>query len=100
MGHSGAMALFWRRATRQVELLNIHRFKDPAWAELSLKLRRSEGREHAEEIASELVQSGHACPSELRARGSRGNGRRDGSTPTTGMRPSPWSRLPTPRLKR
>ncbi|QNE37706.1 AAA family ATPase [Leifsonia shinshuensis] len=70
VGHSGAMALFWRRATRQVELLNIHRFKDPAWAELSLKLRRSEGREHAEEIASELVQSGHAvlASSELEAR--------------------------------
>jgi hypothetical protein len=59
VGHSGAMALFWRRATRQVELLTIHRFKNPDWADLSLKLRRSEGREQAEQVASELVQSGH-----------------------------------------
>ncbi|WP_410908755.1 AAA family ATPase, partial [Priestia sp. SIMBA_032] len=59
VGHSGAMALFWRRATRQVELLTVHRFKDPAWADLSLKLRRSEGRDQAEAAANELVRAGH-----------------------------------------
>jgi len=59
VGHSGAMALFWRRATRQVELLTIHRFTDPGWADLSLKLRRSEGREQAEEAANDLVRTGH-----------------------------------------
>ena len=70
VGHSGAMALFWRRATRQVELLTIHRFKDEAWAELSLKLRRSEGRQQAEEAANELVKSGHVVitNSEVEAR--------------------------------
>jgi len=70
VGHSGAMALFWRRATRQVELLSIHRFTDPAWADLSLKLRRSEGREQAEATAKELVQSGHVVltSSEFEAR--------------------------------
>jgi ATP-dependent exoDNAse (exonuclease V) alpha subunit len=70
VGHSGAMALFWRRATRQVELLTVHRFKDPAWADLSLKLRRSEGRNQAEAAANELVRAGHVvlANSELEAR--------------------------------
>ncbi|MFF9563949.1 AAA family ATPase [Leifsonia sp. NPDC014704] len=70
VGHSGAMALFWRRATRQVELLTIHRFKDEAWAELSLKLRRPAGRLQAEEAADELIRSGHVVVtnSEVEAR--------------------------------
>ncbi|MGN7799698.1 AAA family ATPase [Leifsonia sp. 22587] len=58
VGHSGAMALFWRRATRQVELDIIHRFKDPAWAGLSLRLRDPDSREAAE-VAYELVRTGH-----------------------------------------
>ncbi|WP_431246404.1 AAA family ATPase [Leifsonia xyli] len=58
VGHSGAMALFWRRATRQIELDTIHRFEDPAWAQLSLRLRNPESRE-AVEVAGELVRTGH-----------------------------------------
>ncbi|WP_256921983.1 AAA family ATPase [Leifsonia sp. NCR5] len=58
VGHSGAMALFWRRATRQVELDTIHRFTDPAWAELSLRFRNPDSREAAE-VADELIRTGH-----------------------------------------
>lgn len=59
VGHSGAMALFWRRATRQVELLTIHRFKDPAWADLSLRLRQPDDLEEAGRTADELINTGH-----------------------------------------
>lgn len=59
VGHSGAMGLFWRRAADQVELLTIHRFADPQWAELSLRLRNPESRAEAEDAASELVNTGH-----------------------------------------
>ncbi len=58
VGHSGAMALFWRRATRQVELLTVHRFKDPAWAELSLRLREP-GSADAADVADELIRTDH-----------------------------------------
>lgn len=59
VGHSGAMALFWRRAARQIELLKIHRFKDPAWGDLSLKVRKPQGAESAKRVAEELVTTGH-----------------------------------------
>ncbi len=59
VGHSGAMALFWRRATRQVELLTIHRFKDPAWADLSLRLRQPDDLDEAVRTADELISTGH-----------------------------------------
>lgn len=58
VGHSGAMALFWRRASRQVELLTIHRFTDPAWADLSLRLR-SPDAEDAGYVADELIRTDH-----------------------------------------
>ena len=41
VGHSGAMALFWRPRSRRVELTEIHRFRDPDWAELTARLRDS-----------------------------------------------------------
>ncbi|MFF1571401.1 AAA family ATPase [Leifsonia sp. NPDC058292] len=59
VGHSGAMALVWRRATRQVELLTIHRFEDPAWADLSLRLRQPDDLEEAVRTADELISTGH-----------------------------------------
>jgi ATP-dependent exoDNAse (exonuclease V), alpha subunit - helicase superfamily I member len=59
VGHSGAMGLFWRRADRQIELLTIHRYQDPAWAELSLRLRNPESRDVAEGVADELIHTGH-----------------------------------------
>ncbi|MFP3467571.1 AAA family ATPase [Leifsonia sp. SIMBA_070] len=58
VGHSGAMALFWRRASRQVELLTIHRFTDSSWADLSLRLR-SPGSADAGDIADELLRTDH-----------------------------------------
>lgn len=39
VGHSGAMAPFQRRAFNRVELTAIHRFEDPAWADLTARLR-------------------------------------------------------------
>lgn len=59
VGHSGAMALFWRRATRQVELTTIHRFEDPTWGDLSLRLRRPDDKEEALRTAQELISTGH-----------------------------------------
>lgn len=59
VGHSGAMALFWRRASRRVELTSIHRFNDPRWAELSLRLRDPESPEDAAAVAKELLDTGH-----------------------------------------
>ena len=59
VGHSGAMALFWRRATRQIDLVAIHRFEDPTWADLSLKLRKPRGVEDAARVAEELITTGH-----------------------------------------
>ncbi|WP_374008527.1 AAA family ATPase [Leifsonia sp. LS-T14] len=59
VGHSGAMALFWRRATRQVELLTIHRFQDPAWGDLSLRLRQPDDLDEAVRTAEELISTGH-----------------------------------------
>lgn len=58
VGHSGAMALFWRRASRQVELLTIHRFKDPSWADLTIRLR-SPGIADAGDVADELIRGDH-----------------------------------------
>lgn len=59
VGHSGAMALFRRRAFNRVELTTIHRFKDPAWAELTSRLRDPQGSEDAEGVADELIGTGH-----------------------------------------
>ncbi|MGO4594856.1 AAA family ATPase [Leifsonia sp. 2TAF2] len=59
VGHSGAMALFWRRAARQIELLTIHRFKDPSWGALTLKLRKPRGADEVMRVAKELVRTGH-----------------------------------------
>jgi DNA transposition AAA+ family ATPase len=59
VGHSGAMALFWRRAVDQVELSTIHRYKDPSWADLTLRLRDPRNQAVAGEIAEELIRKGH-----------------------------------------
>jgi exodeoxyribonuclease V alpha subunit len=61
VGHSGAMALFWRRASRRVELTAIHRFSDPAWGELSLRLREPLSPEDAGAVADELLDTGHVA---------------------------------------
>lgn len=59
VGHSGAMALFWAHSADQVELTTIHRFSDPAWADLTLRLRDPQGRQGSERVADELVDTGH-----------------------------------------
>ncbi len=59
VGHSGAMALFWRAAADQVELSTIHRYSDPSWADLSLRLREPRTQEVAAGVADELVRTGH-----------------------------------------
>ncbi|GAA4163854.1 hypothetical protein GCM10022286_24920 [Gryllotalpicola daejeonensis] len=60
VGHSGAMALFWRRAARPIELTSIYRYSDPDWADLTRRLREPDTRE-AENVARELVETGHVA---------------------------------------
>ncbi|AYG05368.1 hypothetical protein D7I44_10290 [Gryllotalpicola protaetiae] len=59
VGHSGAMALFWSRAANQVELSTIHRYSDPTWADLTMRLRDPRGADEAAAVAKELVTTGH-----------------------------------------
>lgn len=59
VGHSGAMALFWRNAADRVELTTIHRYDDPAWADLTARLRDAGSREHARTVAEDLERTGH-----------------------------------------
>ncbi|WP_426518792.1 AAA family ATPase [Diaminobutyricibacter sp. McL0618] len=59
VGHSGAMALFWRRASSRVELTTIHRFKDPNWADLTLRIREPDSAEDAASAANQLIETGH-----------------------------------------
>ncbi|SEB08865.1 AAA family ATPase [Leifsonia sp. 21MFCrub1.1] len=61
VGHSGAMALFWNRAPRRIELTTIHRFRDPGWAQLSLRLREPDSSEDMHAIAQELIETGHVA---------------------------------------
>lgn len=59
VGHSGAMALFRRSAFEKIELTEIHRFRDPEWADLTARLRDSNGPEEQQAIAEELERTGH-----------------------------------------
>ncbi|WP_410782404.1 AAA family ATPase [Leifsonia sp. SIMBA_070] len=59
VGHSGAMALFWRRANYTVEMTESHRFKDPDWAALALRVRELRGPDTATDVASDLITTGH-----------------------------------------
>ena len=58
VGQSGAMALFRASASRAVELATVHRFRDPAWAELASRIRQVDGNQAAEAVAKELVTRG------------------------------------------
>ena len=58
VGHSGAMASLTRRATAVVELTSVHRFHDPEYAALSLRLREPGSRADALEVAAELDRRG------------------------------------------
>ncbi|MGN7800327.1 AAA family ATPase [Leifsonia sp. 22587] len=69
VGHSGAMALFRRSAFEKIELTEIHRFRDPEWADLSARIRFANGAIETQDLAGELVRAGHvrAANSEVEA---------------------------------
>ncbi|MGZ0712580.1 AAA family ATPase (plasmid) [Coraliomargarita sp. W4R53] len=54
VGHAGAMACMTRRATAVVELTAVHRFRDPDYAALTLRMREPASKEHALAVATEL----------------------------------------------
>ncbi|WP_344050600.1 AAA family ATPase [Microbacterium lacus] len=58
VGHRGAMAIMTRRSTATVELTAIHRFFDPSYADLTLRMREPRTREEALAAASELDARG------------------------------------------
>lgn len=59
VGHAGAMASAIRHANASLELDTVHRFVDPEYAALTLRLRDAGDREHALAVAVELAESGH-----------------------------------------
>jgi hypothetical protein len=59
VGHAGAMASAVRFATASVELDTVHRFSDPAYAALTLRLRNPRDRDDALTTARELLERGH-----------------------------------------
>lgn len=59
VGHAGAMALMHQHANRIVELTDIHRFTDPTYADLTLRLRNAATREEALAVAADLDADGH-----------------------------------------
>ena len=59
VGHAGAMASAVRYATASVELDTVHRFSDPEYAALTLRLRNPRDRDEALKVAGELLERGH-----------------------------------------
>lgn len=59
VGHVGAMALLTRSADNVVELRAVHRFTDPQYGELTLRLRNVSSAVAATEVAAELDTGGH-----------------------------------------
>lgn len=59
VGHSGAMGSAIRHANAAVELDTVHRFRDPEYAALTLRLRDARDREGALTVAGELAERGH-----------------------------------------
>lgn len=58
VGHSGAMATMARRSGAVVELTAVHRFRDPEYAALSLRLREPASPDVARAVADELADRG------------------------------------------
>lgn len=58
VGHAGAMACMTRRATAVVELTAVHRFRDPDYAALTLRMREPSSRDDALAVAAELDARG------------------------------------------
>lgn len=59
VGHAGAMAAATRRATTTIELTSVHRFEDPAYAALTLRLRNPGDHTRALQVAADLEATGH-----------------------------------------
>lgn len=59
VGHAGAMASAVRFATASVELDTVHRFSDPEYAALTLRLRDPRDQDEALTIAGKLLERGH-----------------------------------------
>jgi len=59
VGHAGAMGSAIRHANAAVELDTVHRFRDPDYAALTLRLRNAGEREDAMTVARELAERGH-----------------------------------------
>lgn len=59
VGHSGAMSMLTHRATAVVELTTVHRFEDPDYAALTLRMREPQSRDDAEAVAARLDRLGH-----------------------------------------
>ncbi|MDQ7876570.1 AAA family ATPase [Microbacterium sp. QXD-8] len=70
VGHSGAMAALTRRATAAVELTAVHRFRDPVYAALTLRMREPASKEAALAVAAELDSRGliHRVSDQVQAR--------------------------------
>lgn len=59
VGHVGAMAAAVRLAGATVELDTVHRFRDPEYGALTLRLRDPRDSDQAMAIADELARQGH-----------------------------------------
>jgi len=59
VGHVGAMALLTRTADNVVELRAVHRFADPQYGKLTLRLRNVSSATEATAVAAELDAGGH-----------------------------------------
>jgi hypothetical protein len=59
VGHAGAMGSAIRHANAAVELDTVHRFRDPDYAALTLRLRDAGDRQRALVVAGELAERGH-----------------------------------------
>ncbi len=59
VGHSGAMATMHRRSGSTVDLTALHRFRDPAYGALTLRLREPADHADAVAVARELATAGH-----------------------------------------
>lgn len=61
VGHLGAMALLTRHADHVVELRSVHRFADPAYGQLTLRLRQASSGAEVVSVADELAATGHVA---------------------------------------
>jgi energy-coupling factor transporter ATP-binding protein EcfA2 len=61
VGHVGAMALLTRYADHIVELRAVHRFADPEYGELTLRLRQVSTAAEAAAVADDLDARGHVA---------------------------------------